>query len=104
MLHSGRFLGNEFSMVGNFKILDFAATLIDSGDAVPMIIVFTSMYTNPNKENCDGITADEEPFYDAFLEDLTEYLMPCIAGNYPIKTGRENTYCCFRSRSRSISS
>lgn len=56
-----------------------------------MILVFTSMYTNPDKDNCDGITLEEEPFYDAFLEDLTDCLMPYIAEHYPIKTGRENT-------------
>ncbi len=83
--------GNEFSMLGGFNIMESAAALIQSGDAKPMIIVFTSMYTNPNKDSCDGITPDEVPYYDAFLEDLTESLMPYIESNYPCKTGRENT-------------
>ena len=83
--------GNEYSMLGDFKILESAAGLIQAGEAEPMIIVFTFMYTNPNKENCDGINAQEVPFYDAFLEDLTESLMPYIESNYPCKTGRENT-------------
>ncbi|MBR5371462.1 MAG: hypothetical protein IK130_04535 [Oscillospiraceae bacterium] len=83
--------GSEYSMLGDFKILESAAGLIQKGEAVPMIIVFTFMYTNPNKDNCSGITADEEPFYDAFLEDLTDCLMPYIAEHYPVKTGRENT-------------
>ena len=83
--------GNEFSMLGGFNIMESAAGLIEAGEAEPMIIVFTSMYTNPNKDNCDGITPDEVPFYDAFLEDLTESLMPHIESHYPCKTGRENT-------------
>ena len=83
--------GNEFSMIGDFSIVESATGLIKSGEAVPMIIVFTSMYTNPNSDTCAGITAEEEPFYDAFLEDLTECLMPYVAEHYPIKSGRENT-------------
>ena len=83
--------GNEYSMLGDFKILESAAGLIAAKEAVPMIIVFTFMYTNPNKENCDGINAQEVPFYDAFLDDLTDSLMPYIESHYPCKTGRENT-------------
>ena len=83
--------GNEYSMLGDFKILQSAAGLIEAGQAEPMIIVFTSMYTNPYKDNCDGITAEEVPFYDAFLDDLTGSLMPYIESNYSCKTGRENT-------------
>lgn len=83
--------GNEFSMLGGFNIMESAAGLIEAGEAEPMIIVFTSMYTNPNKDSCDGITPDEVPFYDAFLDDLTESLMPYIESHYPCKTGRENT-------------
>ena len=83
--------GNEFSMLGGFNIMESATALIQSGEAVPMIIVFTSMYTNPNKDSCDGINAQEVPFYDAFLDDLTESLMPYIQENYPCLTGRENT-------------
>ena len=83
--------GNEYTMLGDFKILESATTLIASGEAVPMIIVFTFMYTNPNKDNCDGITADEVTYYDAFLDDLTDSLMPYIESNYSCKTGRENT-------------
>lgn len=83
--------GNEYSMLGDFKILESAAGLIQAGEAVPMIIVFTFMYTNPNKDNCDGINAQEVPYYDAFLDDLTGSLMPYIESHYPCKTGRENT-------------
>ena len=83
--------GSEYSMLGDFKILESAAGLIQKGEAVPMLIVFTFMYTNPDRDNCAGITADEEPFYDAFLGDLTECLMPYIAEHYPVKSGRENT-------------
>lgn len=78
-------------MLGDFRILESATTLIAAGEAVPMIIVFTFMYTNPNKDNCDGITPDEVPYYDAFLDDLTDSLMPYIESHYSCKTGRENT-------------
>ena len=82
---------NEYSMLQGFNILESANALIASGEAVPMIIVFTYMYTNPNKDSCDGINASEVPFYDAFLDDLTDSLMPYIEEHYSCKTGRENT-------------
>ena len=83
--------GNEYTMLNGFGIMESAAGLIEAGEAEPMIIVFTFMYTNPNKDNCDGINAQEVPYYDAFLDDLTGSLMPYIESHYPCKTGRENT-------------
>lgn len=84
-------MGDESSMLNGFAVREMATNLIKSGDAEPMIIVFTMMYTNPAKDNCSGITAQETPYYDDFLYDLTESLMPYIESNYPVKTGRENT-------------
>lgn len=83
--------GNEYTMLNGFGIMESASGLIEAGEAEPMIIVFTFMYTNPNKDNCDGINAQEVPYYDAFLYDLTGSLMPYIESHYPCKTGRENT-------------
>ena len=72
-------------------IIALAANLAASGEAEPMIIVFTSMYTSENTDQCSGFTAEETAKYDAFREDLTECLIPYINAHYPVKTGRENT-------------
>ena len=84
-------MGDESSMLNGFAVREMASNLIKSGDAVPMIIVFTYMYTNPYKDTCSGITAQETPYYDDFLPDLTESLMPYIESKYPVKTGRDHT-------------
>ena len=83
--------GDEGSMLKGFALPEMASNLIQSGEAKPMILVFTFMYTNKDKANCTAITADETPFYDAFLDDLTDSLMPYIEENYPVLTGFENT-------------
>ena len=83
--------GDESSMLKGFALPEMASNLILSGEAEPMIMVFTFMYTNKDKANCTAITAEETPFYDAFLDDLTDSLMPYIEANYPVLTGFENT-------------
>ncbi|MBR5349177.1 MAG: esterase family protein [Lachnospiraceae bacterium] len=83
--------GDEGSMLQGFALPEMASNLIQSGEAEPMIMVFTFMYTNKDKANCTAITAEETPFYDAFLDDLTDSLMPYIEENYPVLTGFENT-------------
>ncbi len=72
-------------------IIAMAGNLAASGEAVPMIIVFTSMYTSETSDQCAGFTAEETAKYDAFREDITECLMPYINEHYAVKTGRENT-------------
>ena len=83
--------GDEGSMLQGFALPEMASNLIQSGEAEPMIMVFTFMYTNKDKANCTAITAEETPFYDAFLDDLIDSLMPYIEENYPVLTGFENT-------------
>jgi len=83
--------GDETSMLNGFALREMASNLIQSGEAEPMILVFTFMYTNKDKGNCTAITAEETPFYDAFLDDLIDSLMPYIEANYPCLTGFENT-------------
>ncbi|MBQ4465535.1 MAG: hypothetical protein II916_06190 [Oscillospiraceae bacterium] len=72
-------------------IIAMAGNLAAAGEAVPMIIVFTSMYTSENTDQCLGFTPEETAKYDAFREDITECLIPYINEHYPTKTGRENT-------------
>ena len=47
--------GDESSMVNGMGVREIAANLIKSGEAVPMIIVFTHQYTNPrNRKRLGG--------------------------------------------------
>ena len=72
-------------------VIPLAGNLLAKGEAEPMIIVFTSMYTSKDSDQCAGITPEEMAKYDAFREDLIECLMPYINEHYSTKTGRENT-------------
>jgi len=83
--------GDENAMVSGMGVLEIATNLISSGDAVPMIIVFTDQYTDPNHPKQTGNGQADVPGYDNFVEDLPDSLMPYIESHYPVKTGRENT-------------
>jgi len=84
--------GNEDSMLTGFAIREMASNLITSGEAVPFIIVFPQMYTDPASEApAGGITQSTTDHYDDYLYDLTESLMPYIEEHYSVRTGRDNT-------------
>lgn len=86
--------GDEFAMVNGMGVREIATSLIKSGEAEPMIIVFTNQYTDPNHEKQTGNGQADVPGYDNFVEDLPDSLMPYIESHYPVKTGRENTAVC----------
>ena len=83
--------GDESAMLNGMGVREIATNLIKSGDAVPMIIVFTNQYTDPQHEKQTGNGQADVPGYDNFVEDLPDSLMPYIESHYPVKTGRENT-------------
>ena len=83
--------GDEGAMVNGMGVREIATNLIKSGEAEPMIIVFTNQYTDPNHEKQTGNGQADVPGYDNFVEDLPDSLMPYIESHYPVKTGRENT-------------
>ncbi len=72
-------------------VVALAGNLAAAGEAEQMIIVFTSMYTSENTDQCVGFTPEETAKYDAFREDLTECLMPYINEHYAARTGRAST-------------
>lgn len=84
--------GSENDMVGYCKSI--GGNLMKKGEAEEMIMVSCAMYTSATSDQCMGMTAEECAKYDAFREDLTEYLMPYIEEHYSVKTGRENTAIC----------
>ena len=65
--------------------------LIASGDAEKMIVVFPYIYTSKTMPYCTGMDAVNNQNYDNFIYDLENDLMPWMAQNFPIKTGREHT-------------
>lgn len=83
--------GDENTMANGSDILEMATSMIQSGDAVPMIIVFTDQYSDPAHPKQTGNGQADVPGYDAFVEDMPGSLMPYIESHYPVKTGRENT-------------
>ena len=83
--------GDESAMVNGMGVREIATNLIKSGEAEPMIIVFTNQYTDPQHEKQTGNGQADVPGYDNFVEDLPDSLMPYIESHYPVKTGRENT-------------
>ena len=83
--------GDESSMMNGMGVREIATNLIKSGEAEPMIIVFTNQYTDPNHEKQTGNGQADVPGYDNFVEDMPDSLMPYIESHYPVKTGRENT-------------
>lgn len=83
--------GDESAMLNGMGVREIATNLIKSGEAVPMIIVFTNQYTDPQHEKQTGNGQADVPGYDNFVEDLPDSLMPYIESHYPVKTGRENT-------------
>lgn len=84
-------MGNEDNLVSGWGILEMATNLINSGDAVPFIIVFTQMYTDPHSASATGINMDVMDGYDNFVYDVRDSLYPYICENYSVATGRENT-------------
>ncbi len=91
-MHHG-IMSDENGMLQGFSICEMASNLIASGEAVPFIIVFPQMYTDPNAEMPSGFgfTMNTMDRYDDYLYDLTESLMPYIESHYAVKTGRDNT-------------
>ena len=83
--------GDEFTMVNGMGVREIASNLIKSGDAEPMIIVFTDQYSDPAHPKQTGNGQADVYGYDLFVEDLPGSLMPYIESHYPVKTGRENT-------------
>ena len=84
-------MGGENDMLNGWGIREMASNLIKSGDAVPFIIVFPQMYTDPASGSATGISMDVMDHYDDYVYDLTESLYPYICEHYSVATGRENT-------------
>ncbi|MBR4626998.1 MAG: family 43 glycosylhydrolase [Ruminococcus sp.] len=82
--------GNQNSMLDDsMKIQTMLGNLIADGKAEKMIVVFPDMFTSSTAT--PGFTNESSRAYDAIRDDLENSIMPFMAENYSIKTGRENT-------------
>ena len=84
-------MGNEDNMLSGWGVREMASNLIKSGEAVPFIIVFPQMYTDPNSGSPMGISMNVMDNYDTFVYDVRDSLYPYICEHYSVATGRENT-------------
>ncbi len=83
--------GDENGMLKGFNVREMASAMSKSGEAVPFIIVFTSMYTDPASASPAGITQASMDRYDDFYYDLKDSLYPYVCEHYSVAKGRENT-------------
>lgn len=74
-----------------YKVITMVNNLVASGEAKEMIVVFTSIYTNPASDRCLGYTIEQLSRFDDFREDLVNCLMPYINSHYSTYTDREHT-------------
>ena len=59
--------------------------------AEDMILVFPYMYASRTQDVCTAIDTENTAAYDNFVNDLVTDLMPFMAENYSVASGRENT-------------
>lgn len=85
--------GDETSMIGdgNSGVRIIMGNLAEEGLAEEAIIVFPYMYASKTREVCTAIDVENTAAYDNFVNDLTADLMPFLAQNYSVASGRENT-------------
>lgn len=85
--------GNEFRMLEDeFALQTILGNLISKNLAEKMIVVATNMWSDTKENLPENLYTDEaDKGYDAFLEDITDSLIPYIEKNFDVKTGRENT-------------
>lgn len=64
---------------------------IAEGNATKMIVVYPYVFTSKTMDVATAMDLENSLCYDNFINDLRDDLMPFIAQNFSIKTGRENT-------------
>lgn len=86
--------GNEYSFSGDpgNRIREIVGNMAADGLIEETIVVCPNMYATSDPEQQPGFDAEACLPYDNFINDLVNDLMPCIEKEYPVLTGRENTY------------
>lgn len=86
--------GDEYSFSGDSgnKIKEIAGNMAADGFMEETIIVCPNMYASSDPDQKPAFDAESCLPYDNFINDLVNDLMPYIESEYPVLTGRENTY------------
>jgi glucuronoarabinoxylan endo-1,4-beta-xylanase len=82
MLTKGNAVMHTREMLGN---------AIAEGAAKEMICVFPDVYSSATQDACSAMDNNNNAAYDNFINQLTKDLMPEIAKNYSVLTGKDNT-------------
>lgn len=82
-------VGND--TVNGMPTRQIIGNAIASGDAEDMLVVFPYIYSSQTQNDCTGMNDENNQAYDNFETVLINELMPEIAKNYSVKTGKENT-------------
>ncbi len=82
MLTQGNAVMHTREMLGN---------AIAEGAAKEMICVFPDVYSSATQDACSAMDNNNNAAYDNFINQLTKDLMPEIAKNYSVLTGKDNT-------------
>lgn len=85
--------GDEYSFTndGNIKLVEIMGNLAADGLAKEMIVVLPNMYATTDPEQKPALNVESVAPYDNFINDLVNDLMPYMAENYSVLSGRENT-------------
>lgn len=85
--------GDEYSFTNdsNIKLVEIMGNLAADGLAKEMIVVLPNMYAATDPEQKPAFNVESVAPYDNFINDLVNDLMPYIAENYSVLSGRENT-------------
>ena len=88
--------GNEETMIGdgNSGLRILLGNMIADGLAKEMIVVCPHMYCSKKQPDCTGFDDENTTAYDNIVYELADDIMPFIAQNYSVATGKKNTALC----------
>ncbi|OUM58186.1 carbohydrate esterase family 1 protein [Piromyces sp. E2] len=91
----GIFVEPDYMLQEELGTISIYGNLVYQKLAKDMIIVIPDQYAAPKGQEVEqGLNQDYYDGYDNFINDLVNDLMPFIANNFSIRTGRENTAIC----------
>lgn len=82
---------DEDTMMDSWGTHTIIQNMIADGSAREMILVFPNMYATTDPNQKPAFDTESVKPYDNFVNDLVNDLMPYMAENYYVATGRDNT-------------
>lgn len=90
MLHGIGGNQDAWGSANSCSLLTMAGNLASAGKASEMIIVTPYIRVSTTPET-SIFSSENYKYYDIFIDELVNNLMPYVEKNYSVKTGRENT-------------